>query len=263
MERASSIKVHVVRILADQRRAQHELTAEQPICAEQPRNMHARGGTLEGRTLCQAASCQSAWNENIGAGQGRVDAGRFVCIACRDRLVNDLLNLPGLYADCNGGAGPEVVLVIRTVRRKSTTSDSMSPAAAEIRSAIRTILASWAGLVAGERRVQPPARDILALARFLCRHVEWLTRHPAAGDLVDEVRDLTRTARNIAYPSGVRRVPVGWCPDGDCNGELFALIRHHDDIRPSEIICTISSDHSWPVTRWTKLARQVRAASRR
>jgi hypothetical protein len=179
-------------------------------------------------------------------------------MACRDRLVNSLLNLPALYSDCNRGASSKVVRVIRKVPRKSATTDSMNPAAADIRSAIRTVLASWAGLVADERRLEPPTRDLPALARFLCRHVEWLTRHPAAGDIADEIQDLTRTARSIAYPDSIRRVHIGCCPDGDCDGDLVALISTHRDLLPSEIICTISAGHSWPATSWTKLARQIR-----
>ncbi|UED85137.1 hypothetical protein [Streptomyces profundus] len=134
----------------------------------------------------------------------------------------------------------------------------MNPAAAEIRSTIRNVLASWGGLVAEERRLAPPTRDIPTLARFLGRHIEWLARHPAAGDMVDEIRDLTRRARNIAYPNNVRRVPIGGCPDDGCAGELVALIRRQDDVLPSEIVCTVSPSHSWPVTWWTRLARQIR-----
>lgn len=218
------------------------------------------GGKLIGRELCQAASCRGAWNGSAGEGPGRAGDGWFVCKVCRDRLATDLLSLPALYSDCNGGGGPDVMRVIRRVARKSATTDSMSPAAADVRSAIFTVLASWAGLVAGERRLAPPARDIPALAQFLCRHVEWLTRHPAAGDLVDEIRDLTRTARNIAYPNSIRRVHIGCCPDGDCDGKLVAVMRRHGDLLPSEIICTVSPDHSWPVTRWSTLARQVRGS---
>ena len=180
-------------------------------------------------------------------------------MACRDRLASNLLNLPALYSDCTRGAIPEVVRVIRKVPRKSAGPDSMNPAAAEIRSAILTVLASWAGLVADERRLEPPARDVPALARFLCRHVEWLTRHPAAGDMADEIQDLTRTARNVAHPNGVRRVRIGYCPDGDCAGDLVAHIRPPGDLLPSEIICTASAGHSWPVTWWTRLARQMRS----
>ncbi|MDT0344941.1 hypothetical protein [Streptomyces litchfieldiae] len=178
-------------------------------------------------------------------------------MACRDRLINDLLNLPALYGDCNRAAGPDVVRVIRKTPRKSATADSINPAAAEIRSAIRTVLASWAGLVADERRLEPPDRDISALARFLSRHVDWLIRHPAAGDAAEEIRNLTRTARNVAYPHNVRRVPIGYCPDGDCDGELVALIRPRGDLLPSEIVCTVSPGHSWPATWWTRLARQI------
>jgi hypothetical protein len=208
---------------------------------------------LVGTELCQAASCRSA-----GEGRGRAGNGSFVCTVCQDCLATDLLNLPALYSDCSGGTAREAVRVIRKVPQKRSTTDCMTPAAAEIRSAIRTVLASWAGLVAEERRLEPPARDIAALARFLCKHVAWLTRHPAAGDLVDEIRELTRAARNIAYPDTIRRVYIGCCPAGDCDGDLVALIRSRSDRRPSEIVCTISHDHSWPITKWTKLARQVR-----
>lgn len=213
---------------------------------------------LVGRKLCQAASCRSTRNADAGETPGRPGDGRSLCITCRDRLVNDLLHLPALYSDCNRNTGPEVVRVIRRLPRKSAAAESMSPAAAEVRSAIRTVLASWAGLVAEERHLEPPARDIPALARFLCQHVKWLARHPAAGELVDEIRELTRNARSIAYPNSVRRVTLGCCPD--CEGELVALIRPRDDFLPSEIVCTTSPSHTWPVTCWTTLARQIRGS---
>jgi hypothetical protein len=181
---------------------------------------------------------------------------------CRDRLVKNLLNIPALYSDCGTGAGPEVVRVIRKVPRKSATTHTIDPAAAEARAAMRTVLASWAGLVVKERRLDPPARDVPALARFLCRHVEWLIRHPAAGDMAGEIQELARTARGIAYPNSVRRVPIGGCPYGDCGGELVAFIRPQGEVLPSEIACTISPGHSWPVTWWTRLARQIRAKER-
>ncbi|WP_083940320.1 hypothetical protein [Saccharomonospora saliphila] len=133
----------------------------------------------------------------------------------------------------------------------------MNAAAVEVRSSIRTVLASWAGLVTEERRVEPPARDIAVLARFLVRHVDWLCRHPAAGDLADEIRHLERTAARVAYPDDGRRIRVGHCPAPECDGELFALIRPHGDLPRSEITCSESSVHSWPVTRWSKLGSLI------
>lgn len=209
--------------------------------------------------LCRAASCRSARNGSRGQEARRSGSGEFLCTACRDRLVNNLSNLPTLYSDCNRGASPTVVRAIRKAPKKSAPTDSMNAAAADVRTAILTVLASWAGLVANERRLEPPARDVPALARFLCRHAEWLARHPTAGDVADEIQDLTRTARSLAYPNGVRRVHIGGCPGDDCDGDLVALMRPRDDLLPSEIICTVSSDHSWPITWWTRLARQIRS----
>lgn len=163
-----------------------------------------------------------------------------------------------LYSDCNRSAGPKVVRVIRRDPRKNATADPMNPVAAEVRSTILTVLASWAGLVADARRLRPPARDLPALTRFLRRHVDWLSRHPAAGDMADEIQELTLTARNIAYPNSIRRIRIGYCPDTECDGELVALISPHADLR-SEIVCTNSPDRSWPVTWWPKLARQMRS----
>lgn len=210
--------------------------------------------------LCRSASCRSARDEKTREGPGGVIEGGTLCAACRDCLEHDLRNLPALYSDCDRKTDPDVVRVIRKTPRKSAATDSISPAAAEIRSTIRTVLASWAGLVAEERGLEPPARDIPALAQFLCRHAAWLARHPAAGDMVDEVRELTRTAHTIAYPNKTRQVHIGSCPDGDCDGELVAYIRPHGDVLPSEIICTNSPGHSWPVTWWAKLARQIRGS---
>jgi hypothetical protein len=209
---------------------------------------------LVSRKLCRAASCRSSRNGGVGE-----SAGSSLCTACGERLANDLLNLPALYSDCNRDTGSKVVHVIRKVPRKGGTTELMNPAAADARSAILAVLASWAGLVADERRLRPPGRNLEELTRFLHRHVDWLTRHPAAPEMANEIQDLTRTARNIAYPSSARQVYLGCCPEGDCAGDLFALMRPCSDPLPAEIVCSLSPDHSWPITWWTKLARQIAA----
>lgn len=198
------------------------------------------------RELCRAASCRD----------GRHGPGaRSLCPSCRDRLVRTLDSLPVLYADCVRGVAPSVV---RVIRRAPARVGSPSPGGADIRSAIRAVLASWAGLVAGERGITPPARDVPALARFLGRHADWLSGHSTAGDLVEEIQDLAGTARALAYPDGVRRMHVGGCPDRDCDGDLVALVRTRGG-PPAEIVCSVSPDRSWPVTAWSALARQTRA----
>lgn len=145
---------------------------------------------------------------------------------------------------------------MRKAPRRSADTDSMNTAAAEIRSAIRTVLASWAGLVAGERRVEVPVLDIPALTRFLLRNFEWLTCHPAAGDMADEIQGLVRTARGVAYPDNMRRIRIGSRPGSGCDGDVVALIRRHGDFLPSSIVCTTPSGHSWPITWWNRPARR-------
>ncbi|MET9730840.1 hypothetical protein ABZZ79_09300 [Streptomyces sp. NPDC006458] len=152
--------------------------------------------------------------------------------------------------------------MIRRTPRRNLATDAMSPAAAEIRFAIRSVLSSWSALVAEERHLAGPVRDIAELARFLNRHLDWLAGHPAAGELVDEVRTLVGTARRIAYPDTGRRVRIGHCPHSDCDGDLTALIRHRGDRHPPRIVCTTTPGHSWPVTWWNTLARQMRTKER-
>lgn len=207
---------------------------------------------------CRVPSCRSALNGSSAKNSGRTGDGKSLCTSCRGRLESNLLNLPALYSDCTGSPRPEMVRVIRKVARKSSATGTMNPAAAEVRAAIRTVLASWSGLVAEERRLNSPARDVPALARFLCRHVEWLAHHPAAGDIAEEIQELSRRARKVADPGSLRRVHLGDCPDVGCEGTLVALIRTHGDTMPSEIVCTASAAHTWPVTWWSRLARRMR-----
>lgn len=204
--------------------------------------------------LCRSASCAVS-----GRARSQINDRDSICNSCREHLKSDLLRLPGLYEDCNKSARQESVLAIRKGPRKSSALDAMSPAATEIRSSIRSVLASWAGLVAAERHLNPPVRDVPTLARFLALHVAWLARHDAAADLADEVRELTRTARSIAYPNGTRRVQIACCPD-DCAGQLVAVIHPDSTFQASEIVCTKSPSHSWPAAQWARLAHKIRAS---
>lgn len=209
---------------------------------------------MTGRALCQAASCRRGRNGSEDEVR-RAGEGWFLCPACLDRLKRDILCLPSLYNDCVKSKNSKIFHEIAKNSRKNT-SDLMQPAAAEIRGNVRKVLASWASLVADERQVEPPTRDIPILARFLVRHAEWLAAHPAVIEMVDEIGNLTRSARNTADPNGAGRVHVGYCPS--CDGELVALMRNSDDAHPSEIMCTASPDHVWPAKRWAALARAMR-----
>jgi hypothetical protein len=152
---------------------------------------------MSGHRTCRAVSCRNPYDANAGVNSDRIDHGQFLCRDCRDRLENDLRNLPELYNDYGKGSGSAGPRVIRKAPGNNADVKVMSPVAAEIRSVFRSVLSSWAGL---------------ELARFLNRHVEWLIRHPAAGDLADEIRDIARAARKITrgdpHPPGSCAPPL-------------------------------------------------------
>lgn len=132
--------------------------------------------------------------------------------------------------------------------------------AADVREAIRGVLASWGGLVVEQRRVAPPPRTVPALAGFLVTHVDWMAAHETATEVTDEVTELVRSARHVAYPEPARRVPVGACVEAGCSGELSTLVRPGEALLPPEISCDADPTHRWHAHQWMQLSRRISAA---
>ncbi|MGH3670257.1 MAG: hypothetical protein ACRDSH_06425 [Pseudonocardiaceae bacterium] len=131
--------------------------------------------------------------------------------------------------------------------------------AADVRDAILGVLASWSGMVVTERRVTAPPRTVNALASFLGKHVDWMAAHVAAAEFTDEVMQLARSARLVAYPNPIRRVPVGACVEAGCAGELVALVHPQEQLLPPEISCNADPCHNWLAHQWMQLSRRMGA----
>ncbi|MGI5467486.1 hypothetical protein [Streptomyces sp. CA-132043] len=178
---------------------------------------------------------------------------------CQRRLADDIRGLPGLYRACEeilggrGGAGERV-------SGGPLPGMPFNTAAAEARSAILTVLGSWAGLIAETYRVPPPARAVPELAAFLLRHLGRLTTHGAAHDASAEAGRLVRKARSAIESAGTRAVPVGACPEPACPGQLTALIRADAPERPTAIRCRADSAHEWAGHEWLRLRHRLREA---
>ncbi|MFC0037765.1 hypothetical protein [Actinomadura rayongensis] len=177
--------------------------------------------------------------------------GARLCRPCRDGVATALRGLPALYAETGrrlDGTG----------RRGDRTTGGGLPGlpfnagAAEIRSAIVALLASWSDLVADQRRVGLPRREVTAMAAFLERHLDWLAGHEAAADFGAEIGRLTRAARRIAYPDRARRVPVGPCVEDDCPGSLVAETRDR-----AVIVCDTDPAHRWTDDQWVALSGRI------
>jgi hypothetical protein len=179
-----------------------------------------------------------------------------LCRNCIDKVRRDLTILPALYEEC----GDRLMPVQRNwVTEKVTGSRSQAipfdTVAAEARSEIMETLASWSALVVSERRmVRVPRRTAAALASFLLRHLDWLTKHFAAADFVDEVSKAAHTARSIeaGRPTGFE---VGPCVHPGCDSTIHALIREDGSSMTTQVRCT--AGHTWQTHEWLLLANQM------
>ncbi|MEU6226840.1 hypothetical protein [Streptomyces sp. NPDC047042] len=150
--------------------------------------------------------------------------GSKLCGDCLLALTATLVSLPGLYEECG-----RVLSGTRTRRWEERPSGGgalrgipLNTAAADARSAMLRMLASWSGLVVDERGVAAPRRTVPELTGFLLRHVDWLAAHDAVADLTTEAGRLARRARGVVEPPPTPGVPVGPCLIEDCAGTLVA-----------------------------------------
>ena len=208
--------------------------------------------------LCTGTGCRR--RHETGRVRRHVVAGSRLCRACWDELAAGLASLPGLYHECGRRLGG-----FNRPRGNVASSSSMpgmpfNAAAADVRARILSVLGSWSGMVAEERRVTAPERSVGALVTFLGRHVDWIAAHPAATEATDEVAQLVRAARRVAYPNPVHRVAIGSCVEVGCGGELVAFVHPHEPLLPAEIRCDADPCHSWLEHHWMQLSHRMDTA---
>ena len=215
---------------------------------------HSPVRTVAGGALCGGIGC---WRQHeTGQVRRRVVAGLRLCWVCRDNLAAGLQDLPGLYNECGrllGGSDQP---------RDRTSGGSMpgmpfNAPAAEVRAAILGVLASWSGMVVEDRGVTAPRRTASVLAKFLGKHVDWMAAHVTATEATDEVAQLVRSARRVAYPYPIHRVSIGACVEAGCGGELVAVVHPQEPLLPAEISCDADPRHRWLGHQWMQLSRRM------
>jgi hypothetical protein len=146
-----------------------------------------------------------------------------ICVGCRDQLEEDLIELPGWYDLCAHAldlSGPPQSERVSGSRPRGIV---LRDAVVAVRSEILGVLASWCGLVAGERGVAGPDElSIRKLTKFIAIHLNWLVAHTAAADLVDEVSVLVASARKVVRPDEGVRVELGRCARPGCDEPVVA-----------------------------------------
>lgn len=148
--------------------------------------------------------------------------GLHICSLHAERIVEDALEAPRLYADLG------LVLV-----RRGQDGERMSGSSAgapvpddevmDARGAIRQVLMRLTNVIATERGVKPPTvvrsgqtyvdTRAEALGAMVSTHAEWLAAHRRAGTYADLLHQVTRgKVRKLAYPSISDRLYIGECP---------------------------------------------------
>src|SRR5512144_3192594 len=98
-----------------------------------------------------------------------------------------------------------------------------NPAAVEVRTDIRHTLVAWYRLISEERGWSLPADEVADLAGYVARSAQWLAATEYADEVADELHDLVRRARQVAYPSGARVIEIAPCPVEGCGGTVKAI----------------------------------------
>lgn len=182
-----------------------------------------------------------------------------LCGGCRDRLERDLADLPGLWARLERA----LATVSSGGQRVSGSSSSPLPinlGVVEHRDQMRHDLVAWVRYVADERGMEYPANEVGAMARWLGRHVDWISaRQEAAEECPPVMRELTGRARRLLEPDGSKRITVGPCPDPvddePCGGTLYATVRAEGDARPSVIYCSGPCGSERGAETWMRFGR--------
>jgi hypothetical protein len=137
--------------------------------------------------------------------------GLYLCQRCVATMERDIWKAAVLYRALGqalvgggggerggGGGGHDVEL---------------HPVAVEARDAIKALLVALCRMIAHERGVELPEPDMVAVARYLTRHVRWLAAHPAADEHAHDLRDAATDPRSwgVAYTVPSDRRLIGVC----------------------------------------------------
>jgi hypothetical protein len=189
-------------------------------------------------------------HRSAGTASAHRDAGS-ICASCASALTANLSRIPRLYAETEQALAPSTVRsVVRVSGSAPTATLPVRNQVVQARARVLSTLSSWSALVADERGVTAPRREVREMVVFLHRHLTWLMRHPAVRDLVAEVDEAVHQARRCLQSGQSRQVQVGTCRKPDCSGTLVAHMRSSGSGLPSEIRCVSDPTHRWAPHEW-------------
>ncbi len=199
---------------------------------------------------CSMTSC-NRYRGILEAASNLAGSSRL-CGECLDSLRAHVARLPDLFRECGELLAGRRRVPLGRVTGRGVGGLSLNGAAVSARADILAVAASWAGLVADERQVVVrPARLVPELSLFLLLHLDWLARHPAAGDAAAEFARVVAAAKAVLETDNVRQVDLGHCDVPGCSGTLRAIFGG----RASGVSC--DRGHARRASEWLSVARRV------
>jgi hypothetical protein len=174
-----------------------------------------------------------------------------VCATCRDVVEEALVDLPSLFEVCAYALDKHSDGPHERVSGHRPEGIVLRDSVVALRSDILGVVASWCGLVTGERGVEGPNELALRrMAGFLAVHVQWLCGQPVAPDLVDELSSLVTRVHDVLRPEAGFRVAAGTCLYPGCGRTVHAE-SHHRSAKPYAVTC--ENGHVWEPGDWLLL----------
>ncbi|WP_221349917.1 hypothetical protein [Streptomyces beigongshangae] len=172
----------------------------------------------------------------------------------RRRIAENLTALGELYGELTHSLTPSPpsggTVERARARGHGTPGIPLSTSALDVRDEIRGILASWAGVVRTERRIQAPARNTVALLAFLTHHAGWLARHESAEDVVAETDELVKAAWAVLSGRAGGPTVMGPCVRTGCPGTLVADVGSAVPSGHAALTCSADRSHTWSPASW-------------
>lgn len=185
--------------------------------------------------------------------------GARLCTSCRKRLARRLSSLPGLYLACEQILDSREYHSIRIARGHRPAGICLDEHTTAARGDTIRVLSSWCAMIVDELGATGPSSlDITLLTAFLRTHLDWLARHPAAGDFADEIAGLASSAGEALNPVHVSGVELGPCAEDGCGCMVRAGFRLGGHGSAPYVHC--DAGHIWPPHQWLRLRNQLAAS---
>lgn len=150
-----------------------------------------------------------------------------ICARCTDALERDLGDVPAFHAELEVTLTRQTAMGERSASKAAETPVYFHEGASEALVVMRSTLVGWVRTAVEEDGAEWPADTPEAMATLLMHRLNWLRRHEAADEAVDELKSMMGLVRRTVDRPQARWYagPCGYeVENRECPGELYAHV---------------------------------------